>query len=132
MKRLGIVLLFAMAALLAATEGASAQSPDRAQVITVCGTLVNPYTAGDVREITQNINGQVCINATVSASVAVAPLTSTNSSSTIAVTNTFQSIQASTVGRKGCTIENQSTVDTMWVFFGPIGSATKATSFVLD
>lgn len=65
-------------------------------------------------------------------SVVVAPLTSTNLSGTVTTTNTFQSIQTSTAGRKGCTIQNQSSTDPMWVFFGPIGSATKATAFQLD
>lgn len=59
-------------------------------------------------------------------------LASINLSGTIAVTNTFQSIQVQVIGRAGCTIQNSSTTDTMWVFFGPIASATKATSFVLD
>jgi len=72
------------------------------------------------------------VPSSTTATVAVAPLTSTNLSSTVAVTNTFQSIQVLTSGRNGCTIQNQSTADTMWVFFGPIGSATKATSFELD
>lgn len=70
------------------------------------------------------------VNATVSASVAVAPLTSTNLSGTVAVTNTFQSIQVSTAGRNGCTVQNNDT-NSMWVFFGAIGSATKAHSIVL-
>ena len=56
-------------------------------------------------------------------------VTTTNLSSTIAVTNTFQSIQVATV-RNGCTVQNNSAT-TMWVFFGPIGSATQATSVQL-
>lgn len=51
--------------------------------------------------------------------------------STIAVTNTFQSIQAYNSNRTGCLIQNQTT-DTMWVYFGPIANATKAGSFILD
>jgi hypothetical protein len=61
-----------------------------------------------------------------------AALTSTNLAGAISVTNTFQSIQALTAARAGCTIQNQSTTNPMWVFFGPIGSATKAKSFILD
>ena len=53
-------------------------------------------------------------------------VTTTNLSSTIAVTNTFQSIQVATV-RNGCTIQNNS-ARTMWVYFGPIGSATQGAS----
>lgn len=72
------------------------------------------------------------VNATVTATatVAVVPLTSTNLSSTIAVTNTFQSIQVLTAGRNGCAVQNNDT-NSMWVFFGAIGSATKAKSIVL-
>lgn len=58
---------------------------------------------------------------------------SNNQSGTIAVTNTFQSIYAAnttTTGRVGCTIINYGT-NTMWVFFGPIASATKAKSVQL-
>lgn len=71
------------------------------------------------------------VSATVSASVSVAPLTSTNLSGTISVTNTFQSIQASTAGRNGCLIQNNSTANEMWVYFGAIGGATKGKSFGL-
>jgi hypothetical protein len=70
------------------------------------------------------------VSATVSASVAVAPLTSTNISGTVAVTNTFQSIQVSTAGRNGCLVQNNGT-HTMWVYFGAIGSATEAAAYQL-
>lgn len=56
-------------------------------------------------------------------------LPSLNLSSTIAVTNTFQSIQVATQ-RRGCSIQNNGAAS-MWVFFGPIASATKAKSVVL-
>lgn len=59
--------------------------------------------------------------------------TTTNSSSSIAVTNTFQSIwSASNVstGRVACTVQNTGT-NPMYVFFGPIASATVATSIKL-
>ncbi len=62
----------------------------------------------------------------------VGRLVTNNISSTIASTNVFQSVQAAAVGRSGCTIQNQSTANSMWVFFGPIASATKATSIILD
>lgn len=72
------------------------------------------------------------LKTTTSATVGVAGVTTTNLSSTVAVTNTFQSIQVSTAGRKGCTVQNTSgNGDKMWVFFGAIGSATKAISIVL-
>jgi hypothetical protein len=52
---------------------------------------------------------------------------STNASSTITTTNTFQSIWAANSGRSGCTIENNGT-HTMYVFFGPIANATLTNS----
>jgi hypothetical protein len=59
---------------------------------------------------------------------------SVNASGTIAVTNTFQQIFASALllaqPRQGCLIQNGG-ASTMWVFFGPIASATKAASFQL-
>ena len=58
---------------------------------------------------------------------------SSNSSSTIAVTNTFQSIWSQSTtqrGRAGCTIVNYGT-NTMWVYFGAIANATKANSIQL-
>lgn len=53
-----------------------------------------------------------------------------NVSTTIAVTNTFQSLWLASNVRTGCTIVNYGS-NTMWVFFGPIASATKATSIQL-
>lgn len=60
--------------------------------------------------------------------------TTNNASSTIASTNTFQSIWAAdttTVGRTSCTIQNNGT-HTMYVFFGPIASATTSNSVQLQ
>jgi hypothetical protein len=59
------------------------------------------------------------------------PLTSGNASGTIAVTNTFQSLQAAKGGRNGCLVQNNGS-HTMWVYFGPIASATAGTSYVLS
>lgn len=75
-----------------------------------------------------------CLFGVADAATVVAPsqLGSTNLSSTIAVTNTFQSVQAFNSGRSGCLIQNQSTTNTMWVFFGPVANATKAKSYMLD
>lgn len=53
-----------------------------------------------------------------------------NASTTVASTNVFQSLWAANANRGSCTIENNSS-DTIWVFFGPIASATKATSVQL-
>lgn len=55
----------------------------------------------------------------------------TNASSTIAVTDTFQQIWATQTNRVNCGIQNNST-GTMWVWTGPAGGTpTKATSVVL-
>lgn len=52
--------------------------------------------------------------------------TSVNTASTtIAVTNTFQSVFVSNVNRKGCVIQNKSS-DDMYVFFGAIADASQA------
>ena len=58
-----------------------------------------------------------------------AKLPSTNVSGTIAVTDTFQSVFEAGP-RSGCTVQNNGAAS-MWVFFGPIASATKAKSVVL-
>lgn len=60
-------------------------------------------------------------------------VTTLNSSSSIAVTNTFQSVFAestNTPGRLNCTVQNTGSND-MYVFFGPIASATIAKSVKL-
>jgi hypothetical protein len=56
--------------------------------------------------------------------------TSTNASSTIALTNTFQQVFASNINRKACLIQNTGT-HVMYVFFGTLGLAAQATSFPL-
>lgn len=60
-------------------------------------------------------------------------VTTGNASSTITVTDTFQTVFAAstdTVGRTACTIQNNGT-HTMYVFFGARTSATKDTSLQL-
>lgn len=60
-------------------------------------------------------------------------VTSSNNSSTVAVTNTFQSIWAANTGnrgRAGCTLQNNGT-NNMRVFFGPITNATANNSIVM-
>lgn len=65
------------------------------------------------------------------------PVTTTDASSTIAATNTFQQVFAAStlsVGsprRSGCLIINNST-NRQWVFFGAIASADKAKSVPLE
>lgn len=58
------------------------------------------------------------------------PTTSRNLSSTIAVTDTFQRVVGQNFDRLSCTVQNTG-ANTMWVFFGPLASATKAGSVVL-
>ena len=60
-----------------------------------------------------------------------AAVTSTNLSGTVASSNVFQSIQVATATRNGCLIVNSAATE-QWVFFGPIGSATEATSVPLQ
>lgn len=60
----------------------------------------------------------------------IKPQSSVNASGTIAVTNTFQSVFAYEANRSACLIQNNGS-NTMWVFFGPIASATKGASVVL-
>lgn len=54
-----------------------------------------------------------------------------NLSGTITATNTFQSVQAQNSNRLGCTIQNLSASDKMWVYFGPVASALTPTSLQL-
>lgn len=75
-----------------------------------------------------------CLMAPAQSATVVAPsqLGSANVSGTIAASNVFQSLQTYNPDRSGCLIQNQSTTNTMWVYFGPVASATKAASFMLD
>lgn len=58
---------------------------------------------------------------------------STNLSSTVAVTNTFQNVQNLTNARLGCVVQNNGvSTNAMYVYFGPIASATKAAAVVLQ
>ena len=64
------------------------------------------------------------------AAAQIKPIASVNVSGTIAVTNTFQSIIARNTNRSGCTVQNTGT-NTMYVFFGPLASASTAASVKL-
>lgn len=59
------------------------------------------------------------------------PILGTNLSGSIATTNTFQLIQTITNDRVDCTIQNNSASNSMWVYFGLIASASKASSAIL-
>ncbi len=54
-----------------------------------------------------------------------------NNSATISVTNTFQEIWPIRTGRTDCSIQNNSAANVMYVFIGPIASATLAKSVKL-
>jgi hypothetical protein len=79
--------------------------------------------------------------ASVSMSLAQSPVTtypygvtSHNDSTTVASTNTFQSIwiaSGSNTGRSGCAIQNNGSA-TMYVYFGPIANATTPNSIKLS
>lgn len=58
------------------------------------------------------------------------PRASGNASSTIAVTNTFQSIWAANTARTSCLVQNNGS-NAMYVFFGPLASATTGASVKL-
>ena len=59
----------------------------------------------------------------------------TNCSVTIATGSTFQQVLAAVAAppatRRSLTIQNNNAADSCWVFVGPSGSATKATSILL-
>lgn len=57
-------------------------------------------------------------------------LPSQNYSSTVAVTNTFQSLWVSNNSRNGCAIQNNGT-NSMYIYFGAIANATTAKSVKL-
>lgn len=62
----------------------------------------------------------------------VRPVQTTNLSGTLAASGPFQSIQTADANRSACLIQNNSAAAKMYVFFGPIASATTAKSVVLD
>lgn len=53
-----------------------------------------------------------------------------NATSTVTVTDTFQSLWAFAAGRRDCFIQNKGS-SPLWVYIGPIAGATKAKAFVL-
>ena len=129
MKYLRILLVGVLGIISFSAAPAMAQQSS-AQVYATCGTA--PYTAGQIRLNTQDTTGAGCIHATVSATVTVAPATTTNASGTIVTGGTFQSILASSGTRVGCLIQNPTTAtEPLYVFFGANASATTAKSISL-
>lgn len=68
--------------------------------------------------------------AVVAMPVSAQQLDSDQTGGTIAVTNTFQQVFPRNDVRRGCTVQNTG-ANKMYVFFGPIASATLANSFQL-
>lgn len=62
----------------------------------------------------------------------IRPVQTVNLSGTLAASSTFQSIQSADVNRSACLVQNNSASNKMYVFFGPIASATTGKSVVLD
>lgn len=130
MRKIAVLVGVLLVGMLLHGEARAQLQPSAADVVTACGTPNGgAYPANTVRPQTIDINGNNCGAAP---SVSVAGVTSTNLSTTIGVTNTFQPIQPATAGRKGCLIQNPDTnSNNQWVFFGALGSATKPLSFLL-
>ena len=129
MKHIKILLVSVLGIISLYTVPAMAQQSS-AQVYATCGTA--PYVAGQIRLNTQDTTGASCIHATVSATVTVAPATTTNASGTIATGGVFQSILASNAARVGCLVQNPTTAtEPLYVFFGLNASATTAKSISL-
>lgn len=126
-RKWGKGALAALALGLGATHATGSHAQDA--VVTNCGDITYPAGQG-ARPGTQTTDGKKCISGTISASLAVAALTSTQVGGTVTTHGTFQQALASNASRKGCTIQNTS-ADTEYVFFGATVSATTAGSYKL-
>ena len=86
-----------------------------------------------LRDLARTLAAAAALLAAAGVSLAQVFVNSTVVATTISVTNTFQSIQAAqavsgAAPRRGCTIQNNGT-HVMYVFFGPIASATTSNTF---
>lgn len=101
------------------------------QVVATCGTGVT-FGVGDGVNGTIDTAGRTCTTATVTVpgTVTAGPLgaTSTQAAGTVTLGGTFQTALASSGTRVGCTIQNTS-IHTMYVYVGTLGSATTGNSF---
>lgn len=87
------------------------------------------YQDGQTQPCSQDLSGHIRTQAT--ATIGVAPLTTTEAKLTIAVTGTYQQALPSTVGRKGCTVQYIAVAGTKgFVFLGAAPPDT-TTSFQL-
>lgn len=105
-------------------------SPVRAQVFVAPACNAMSYPVGSTRPPTQNPAGAGCISGSISASLAVTPLTNTQTPGTVTTHGTFQAALAASGTRNGCLIQNTS-ADTEYIFFGATGSATTSNAFKL-
>lgn len=62
----------------------------------------------------------------------IKPVQTRNLSGTLAASATFQSIAVYDTNRSACLVQNNSTANKMYVYFGPIANATTGASVVLD
>lgn len=122
--------VIALAAALGAPNAKSATVQAQGQVVATCDTgSPTPIDNGFVY-LTTDAHGALCLNGTFSATVNVAPVTTTETGGTVTTHGTFQAALASAGGRKGCTVQNTS-ADVEYVFFGATVSATTTNSFQL-
>lgn len=125
--------LAVLLALCVAPSASFADPPGYAVAVSACGTPGFTPVVGSPYPVTQDTTGKACVNATVAASVAVNPVTSTNASTTVTAGGTFQSVIASNSARNGCLVQNPvAATETLFVFFGANASATTAKSVSLS
>jgi hypothetical protein len=93
MRRIWAGMLMAAAAVVLLLGGApAAQAASEGFVVSSCGTLPNPYTTPGFQAITVDLNGNTCINGSLTASLSgftpngnFATLTATNASGSVAL-----------------------------------------------
>lgn len=112
MRRL-IGIIAALAWLLVPPSLAQAQDIVSAQTVSVCGTPNNTPVVGNSYPITQDTQGRLCTppGGTSTSPSITQPVgaTSTDASGTVTAGGTYQTIQAATATRKGCTVQNPLT-----------------------
>jgi hypothetical protein len=92
------VILFGGLAVAALTAPIAARAQS-SSVVSSCGA--QSYTPGTTQNPTMDTTGNACANG---ATVAAVP--STNASSTVTAGGTYQTVFASSTGRRGCLIQN--------------------------
>jgi len=55
-----LLVMLCLVSLAALSARLQAQTGNGAKVVAVCGTLPQAYTAGSTRQLTVDVNGQVC------------------------------------------------------------------------